>query len=472
MVRNLRFQFFFGFVLLFVIALPVSAQKNILPLVRAATTKTAAAGTVGSIAVSSELPSQMLVHADRALIQAPAEQFEYVKKIRRELFENDKTILQLVKEQLRQKHLKDVPVYMPWRNLDFEIDPSSIDPSVLQEFQTTLQQIEAFGAAHLYLYPLNSAPSTLNPLKAFSPFAAKNNKILLFHLQNLLKKLEYLQTNAAQVRSSLTTISSGKLMLQLAKKIQNESLIFLGETHYLRETQHAVGELIVQLKKQQPKRRVVLFTEFLDLPNHNPPFINQPLETYFLEIDPSAVHKLSAQETKQKMYAQAMFQRVVAHNVEVYPLEDRYQNDLIAASKGTGNSMLGVILRNKSWARIMKQKMDEIRKTDPDALFIVYAGMGHTSWIKPASLPKFFENEKPVVVEFNFSKNLNRNLLYLLWGKTVPFFPKKNKTSLSFWTGEDNQQFVRNSGFDYLVVLAQSWSANLHRKYTSFVFSD
>ena len=116
-------------------------------------------------------------------------------------------------------------------------------------------------------------------------------------------------------------------------------------------------------------------------------------------------------------------------------------------------SLLALSLRNKTWARVMESKMAEIRKTDPDALFVVYAGMAHTSWLIPSSIPKFFAPENPAVVELAITFPSDLNALYTLWDQDWPFFNVRFEPSLHYWKGEEAHKLGQYTGFDYMLVV-------------------
>ena len=147
--------------------------------------------------------------------------------------------------------------------------------------------------------------------------------------------------------------------------------------------------------------------------------------------------------------------------MEVYPLEDMTQFKLLwVESNGKLGALLSMIERNRTWARILENKMADIRQTDPDALFIVYAGQGHTSWLMPYSLPKFFANEHPAVVELSLDGPQTFTSLFTVWGKDDPFFDFLSTPALYYWTGADKRALARNSGFDYnLVIPSRTWEA-------------
>ena len=153
-------------------------------------------------------------------------------------------------------------------------------------------------------------------------------------------------------------------------------------------------------------------------------------------------------------YGEKVFARLDKAGVEVYPLEDPVQNKIFETELEEKQQLclFTISSRNKTWARVIENKMTEIRKTDPDALFVVYAGIGHTSWMVPQSLPKFFANEQPVVVEMSDNSLSRYNLLHPVWGREDAVFRLRETTTLLYWNGQYARQLAKQTGFDYALI--------------------
>ena len=371
----------------------------------------------------------------------------------------------------QQVLLKRVDLHRPvtaWRKHLAAGDTGTGHLQTLGEFQETLQEIDNVGLGDRRFQKMLKYMQGIMPMREYSSVAVANNRLLLNYLQRLYQKFTWMDRYPNQGRQALKTVTSGNLARQLAARLQQEKLILLGETHFRFEVQQAVGNLIVQPKKQNPPRRTAVPSAFLASPSQGTQIANQTLETYYRRIDAHTAPQLSKQAAAKQPYARGVFQRLLQARVEVYPLEDRDFSDLLKASGGQEAQALGVSYRNKTWARIIRQKMDEIRRTDPDALFIVYAGTGHTSWRRQSPLPAFFAPEKPVVVEFQFDLAFKNNVLYALWGADSAPFSNPQQASLSYWEGADAKQLVQNSGFDYLWVLPASFRGKLLRQYLAW----
>ncbi len=337
---------------------------------------------------------------------------------------------------------------------------------VKQKFESTLQQISRLAAENeRWVKELFFEPSLI---RQYSPFAQKNNELVKVSLANHIKRVKWLDAYPQQGRGAFQTVASKQAVSDLAQRLQNEKMIILGECHYFDEIQQSVVQLVTRLKEQNPQRRVVLFTEFINLPRAELP-MGYTTDTYFRRVTGEEVPAVDLPRVKVEEYAQKTFAQLLNRQIEVYPLEDYTQCQLLEAETlGHMNALLAVVHRNKMWARVIAAKMAEIRKTDPDALFLVYAGNGHTSWVKPYSIPKFFANENPVVVEIGVRSPARSNNLRVVWGKNDPFFNAHHTDTFSFWTGPDARALAQHSGFDYSLVLAEKPWPKLKRIYNVF----
>ena len=462
-------------------AKPLYAQKNLLPAAKAAVSKSAIQAAAERAAFQSSANSAASVSASVAkanfqhwtAAQIPAVKNPTSLSVDKVWFpEEKKNLLEKLKERLKKRFYVKLDFVSSWRQHKKEWESEKMDANTLPDFEATLQQIAALKESVSRWNPLWQYSEILWPIQNYSPFAAKNNQMLAIYIKNLIKKLEWLEAYPNQAKDVFVKDASHNAVHQLAHLLRHEKLIMLGEFHYRVEVQQTVAELVSQLKKQNPNRRVVLFTEFLDLPLAGRQAVNSTIETYYRRTEDSSFEPLSLERSKKKMYAAKAFQKLLHANVEVYPLEDRTYLQLVKASGGIVPSMRGSDYRNKSWARIITKKMAEIRQTDPDALFVVYAGNGHTSWLSYSSLPKFFAPEKPVVVQILPEMAFSVNPLYSIWGADAPLFEKPKKDALFYWTGKDAALLARNSGFNYVLVPAETWYGKLHRKYVSFVLSE
>ena len=465
--NNMRKSYLFFMLCLTV---PAYAQKNLLPAVRAGMARPAGvsqhlAKGISAVGVPGlNLPPDAAVFGGRNVPAA----YERIKR----LPGADKFLLrEFIRKQLSKPFLTPYASVTNWRKHQAASYESSLQTP--EEFQATLRQIDRMTLQDPDFKKFLFFRPEASLLSDYSAEAVLNNKLLVSHLQYLHQKFNWMKHYPNQGRDALHSVISswGNVVRQLAGRLRQEKLIMLGEGHYQLEVQQAVGDLILELKKQNPNRRIVVFSEFAHLPVAGPHVVNQTAETYYRRVDESISPQLSVEQAQQKRYARDVLLRLVRAQVEVYPLEDVVLIDLLKAANRQKAMLLQVASRNKIWARVMEYKMAQIRKTDPDALFIVYAGLGHVNRQRQYPLAAFFAPEKPVTVEFQFDPFVKKNILHFLWGEEVPLFARPLRASFSYWTGEDASLLARNSGFDYLVVVPHSLKGKLQRKYVSFINS-
>ena len=282
----------------------------------------------------------------------------------------------------------------------------------------------------------------------------KGNRRSLVFSRELLEKAIWFKARKNAGKKNLKTISSPVTVKYLASHLSRKNLVMLGEIHHYPSVHQTVGDLLLQLKADNPGRRIVLFTEFVDLPEVNPGSRNT-LATYYRPMRQEDVPPATLKNA-EFFYAPQLFLRLLKAKMEIYPLEDPTQQKIFSREmlpeEDSGVFMLTE--RNKSWARTIAAKMVQIRKTDPDALFVVYAGLAHTSWIMPMSLPKFFASENPYVVEITQEYPSDFTTLHLVWGEYDSFFESRGKNMLLYrWTGGDARLLGRQTGFDFALIV-------------------
>lgn len=332
-----------------------------------------------------------------------------------------------------------------------------LDHNPFSDFNITLRQIEALKEQYNVYHSEKSLYHMLEHSYHPSSFAHHNNKMVLRALINHIKRIQWLNQYPNKGRNALKQDKGENPILQLATHLQQEKMIFLGEYHFNPEIQQFVSGLILALKAQQPKRRIVVFTEFLPLSPRKLPD-GQTLETYYRRINPKDMAPISWMDVSSYTYAQNTFNELLKNRVEIFPLEDKQHVQLMSQEYNSEQYELplSVSIRNKTWARIIENKMAQIRQTDPDALFVVYAGLGHVSWIYPYALPKFFAKENPAVVSVILKEHLKLNFLTNIWGPKDPFFKFPKTNTVFYWAGPDARRLATNTGFDYMVSLCKN----------------
>lgn len=425
-----------NFILFFILCLsfPSYAQKNLLPIARAATKEGIAKKFVfAETQVQSRIEKELM----RSTLSLP---------------KNNLMNTSAVRFSDTQKQNTSDPVHQPLF--------TSFDSRLRAENQSVLTSIQQLWDQNPSFLKSGFMRRFCEPLEENSAFALQNNKIILLSSKNFFNKMEWLWARPYRGQKELASVSSERVVLELAQKLASKDLLFLGEVHFIPEIQVAVGQLIFALKNLNPTRRIVVFTEFVDLPAVTAKNPTKNLSSYYrrtgdfltTKMDNQNAHALNTTD-----YASDLFEVLLEENFEIYPLEDRTLHDLIEKEQpilhSSETSLLAVTLRNKSWARVIETKMAEVRKTDPDALFVVYAGIAHTSWLMPYALPKFFANENTSVVEISAGGPPELNPLYDMWGSNHRFFRLPVQDTFFFWTGKDAEQLGKYTGFDYALIL-------------------
>lgn len=345
---------------------------------------------------------------------------------------------------------KDPPHFLEEKDFFQDNDP-------LSDFNITLSRIKALKAKYNIYHAERSLYHMLEHSEHNTPFANKNNKLVLQALINHIQRIKWLNSYPHKGRSALQSTAGGNPIIQLAAHLKKEKMIFLGEYHFNPEIQQFVSGLILALKAQNPKRRVVVFTEFLPLTPRKLPD-GQTVETYYRHVNQENIPPITGMDISSYTYASDTFNQLLKNRVEIYPLEDKQHVKLMAQEYDSElyELPLSVSMRNKTWARIIENKMAQIRQTDPDALFVVYAGLGHVSWIYPYALPKFFAKEKPAAVSLILKQHLKLHFLTNIWGPQDSFFTSPRTNTVFYWGGPDARQLAQHTGFDYMVALPKN----------------
>ena len=300
--------------------------------------------------------------------------------------------------------------------------------------------------------------SLYQPMTIPSEFAVKNNQLLLQATKHFIEKVNWLKNRPGQGQPELGVVGGKDVAAKLAERLSSQKMIILGEMHYVDSIHSAVGDFLHELKRLNPKRRIVLFTEFIDLPALAAPE-GTTTASYYRRVSKEKLGKLAEQDPQLVVdYAKPLFDSLIQGGIEVYPLEDRALYQMISKEQGplfkAEASLRGIMLRNQSWVRVMESKIRQIRKTDPDTLFVVYAGLGHTSWVYPYSLPKFFANENPAVVALSYVFPIGDEVLSGVWKESFSFYDMRfHFPTIHYWRGPDARELAKQTGFDYAWVL-------------------
>ena len=281
-----------------------------------------------------------------------------------------------------------------------------------------------------------------------------NNKMSRVAFEHYLKHEAWLEAQPNKGMDRLSSKTSPSVFPFVLERLSKEKLVLIGEMHHQTVAKKGVAELLVALKQKNPDRRIVLFAETMYL-TPLPHEAVSPYTYYRRGVEGIEKPFLPGEEPSRAVpvangyFGEELFEKVTAHGIEVYPVEDWviFQRQLVKKEVAT---LTGVLERNRTFARVMQAQMDFIRKTDPETLFVFYGGMGHVSWVEPGSLPKFFAKENPVVIEVSeASFPYSKSLIPLVWGRNHELFSRTRASRVYFWNGKDSREWGKQVGFDY-----------------------
>ncbi|MCQ2411150.1 MAG: hypothetical protein MJ053_06810 [Elusimicrobiaceae bacterium] len=170
----------------------------------------------------------------------------------------------------------------------------------------------------------------------------------------------------------------------LADQITPEiSYLLVGERHGFAEISNAVTQLVLTLRLRYPQRQIFLFTEFL------------PEGKTWKELkafEGTRLHDPTWQAADiSQIPVVGLEPRFVWDNIE---LRLSYQNKQDQSCEQLlWGSVEGVRIRNEHWMNTLQQ----YRQQYPQALFVVYAGGAHLSYLEPYSLGVTLPEEQTLV---------------------------------------------------------------------------
>ncbi len=225
----------------------------------------------------------------------------------------------------------------------------------------------------------------LNPNVYRKAITSRNNARILKSLQQFLKDYETFHAKAPQIAANLDgRVWKGKIPYAnyLPKDLNT---LYVGEVHDVPGLAEEVADLLAQLPKLYPNRRIYLATEFLpayeDRAFSLDNAITDPKEiTYLLEGSPRRTSRVLYAAVKNGISVVGLEEemgiiREIIRQSNQYPTAEMYEDFVI--------SFEGVRFRNRTWAKTLHA----LRQADPDALIVVYAGYGHLGYHRDSNLP-------------------------------------------------------------------------------------
>ena len=203
--------------------------------------------------------------------------------------------------------------------------------------------------------------------------------ILQKQQETLTKEVPFLEQNRR-----LVTHPAQWDLRWLADQVTPEiSYLLVGERHGFTEISNAVTQLVLTLRLRYPQRQIFLFTEFL------------PEGKTWKELkafEGTRLHDPTWQAADiSQIPVVGLEPRFVWDNIE---LRLSYQNKQDQACEQLlWGSVEGVRIRNEHWLNTLQQ----YRQQYPQALFVVYAGGAHLSYLEPYSLGITLPKEQTLV---------------------------------------------------------------------------
>lgn len=214
--------------------------------------------------------------------------------------------------------------------------------------------------------------------------------------------------------------------------------ILLGEEHYKSQIQVFLTKFFQEYQTKYPARKVFLLTEFLP-------------------INGKKILLLQKMKVEDPVYA-FILNSAAGNGIKIKGLEPPYvheEGDLLHiapqwAEKGGVAGLWvtpeGMRLRNKAWISRIK----ELRKNNPDAVFMIYAGADHVAYNSFASLALQLPREEVFVAHLfadTPTPNETRGLLEAVGKDTYPFYLEEVLSWKDF-------SLRRIAGFDIRLLLS------------------
>ena len=235
----------------------------------------------------------------------------------------------------------------------------------------------------------------LNPQKASPKMRQQNQQIQKELVRKWVSRDFYASQRLREIQKgvSFDTVSN---KINYAKYLPKDArLIMLGEVHEIAWMVEQVEEAILQFKKAHPDKKIYYASEFIDA---------TPGKEVYVLLDRYDVENLA----NKRPHYQKITKRLLEAGVEVVGLENpavaqtlrQLKPEEILTDSKQGWQLISAQAmqqRNAYWAQIIRQ----IYQQDPQAVVFVHAGLGHTDYNQPYSLPWILKEYAPFVIEFS-----------------------------------------------------------------------
>ena len=252
-----------------------------------------------------------------------------------------------------------------------------------------------FEAEYLYPEKLYLQHPQLGAELTEAYFVAKSNRLFTKHLKDMQAYFwpAFEKAKPRFIKEAEALEQPTSLLKWTAQQIPATTKeLFIGEIHGHPEIPQFVDDLLQLLHKQNPERKIMLFTEFLwDREGKEVPWSEKVIHTV------SAHHRVGLWET-----AELLDIPLIGLETDKWP----YDYDFVRTDPHfeipilAGATPEGIRIRNDHWHKILQ----EYRQKNPDALFVVYTGAAHSLYNYPFSLAKRFPKETTLMLDLTMKE--------------------------------------------------------------------
>ena len=283
-------------------------------------------------------------------------------------------------------------------------------------------------------------------LPANTSFAMKNNDLMESNVSFFKKRTKFVNENRAEILKTLRvspSASAQDYMTFVQKK--DPRVILLGEMHYRPGIQREIASFLQTYQAAYPKRRIILFSEFLP----------SSMRGYWREGEPVPADFW----TENPDYRRSLINlQAITSGVEIYGLENSAMTHKANRACGldfvTANAcLLSLAERNEAWAKVIEPVIERVSMQDPEAVFIVHAGNAHVDKTRFYSVSEKLRHLQPYVIQF--TNGFQNSMLGYLLGQNPSYMARvANRYVLGWKEGETD--FSPHIGFDLNVILPVS----------------
>lgn len=281
-------------------------------------------------------------------------------------------------------------------------------------------------------------------------------------LQGVERRTQKVKDLRQESQDAFSSYTGERAEEVLAEKLAGEKLIFVGEIHGQVAPRKGIAKVLKNIQAKNPGRKIVLFAEAVYLrPVKKEPAFPHSYARSESETVEEAWNVQDATSPNARLMQPGsgfrdMFMELNQNGIEIFPVEDAVVSQTLSA-QGSISTVQGLARRNRGFARVIRAQMQRIRAQHPDALFVFFGGMSHVSWNMPMSLPRFFAQENPVVVEAVADEAAGRtfSVLNYVWKGRHSAFTSGGSKRMFEWKDSPHmskREWGKTSGLDYRIV--------------------